>query len=402
MLGQSVGLCPLAGSRIGHQEESHPRHANGCDTGGTPSISGPIRFSTLATSQLRPGSATHDFRSRAVYDPNVPEGSSPDPPPADPIIHMPARDIPVPASLSPQARAIVGMGPFAAVPYPTLDDIEGWRSLIAQSDAAMVELIGDTASQQPTQVDETEVDGVRVFALTPDGLPDDDGRVILEIHGGGFITGAGQCCRIMGLRAATRSRARTWAVDYRMPPDHPYPAAVDDCLTVYRALLREYDPGQIVVSGASAGGNLAAAMILRARDEGLPLPAAAVLMTPEADLTESGDSFETNLGLDNLLTQRLMPANLLYANRHDLTHPYLSPLFADFTSGFPPSILTTGTRDLFLSNTVRLHRALRAAGVTAELHVLEAAGHGGFLGQAPEDADLDAEISRFIDAHCVP
>ena len=315
------------------------------------------------------------------------------------MIHVPARDIPAPTSLSPEARAIVGMGAFAGVPYPPLDDIEDWRSMIAQSDATMVELIDDSASQQPAQVKEIDVDGVRVYVLTPDDLPDDEGRVILEIHGGGFITGAGECCRKMGLRAAARSRASTWAVDYRMPPDHPYPAPVDDCLTVYRELLREHSPGQVVVSGASAGGNLAAALILRARDEGLPLPAAAVLMTPEADLTESGDSFETNLGLDNLLTQRLMPANLLYANGHDLSNPYLSPLFADFTRGFPPTILTTGTRDLFLSNTVRLHRALRAADVPAELHVMEGAGHGGFLGQAPEDAELEREISSFIDAH---
>jgi monoterpene epsilon-lactone hydrolase len=270
--------------------------------------------------------------------------------------------------------------------------------MIAEGDAVMLELIGDSASPQSTTVEEIDVDGVRVYILAPDELAD-EGRVVLEIHGGGFIMGAGECCRIMGLRVAARSRARTWAVDYRMPPDHPYPAPLDDCVTVYRALLRDHDPGQVVVSGASAGGNLAAALILRARDEGLPLPAAAVLMTPEADLTESGDSFETNLGLDNLLTQRLMPANLLYADGHDLTHPYLSPLFADFTKGFPPTILTTGTRDLFLSNVVRMHRALRRAGVTAELHVVEGAGHGGFLGQAPEDAELEAEISRFIDAH---
>jgi epsilon-lactone hydrolase len=89
----------------------------------------------------------------------------------------------------------------------------------------------------------------------------------------------------------------------------------------------------------------------------------------------------------------------LYAGGHDLSHPYLSPLFADFTIGFPPTILTTGTRDLFLSNTVRMHRALRAAGVSAELHVLEAGGHGGFFGQAPEDEELDNEVRRFIDAH---
>ena len=154
-----------------------------------------------------------------------------------------------------------------------------------------------------------------------------------------------------------------------------------------------------VVGGTSAGGNLAAATILRARDEGLPLPAAAVLLTPEVDLTESGDSFATNIGLDNLLTQRQMPANLLYAGGHDLTLPYVSPLFGDFTKGFPPTFLRTGTRDLFLSNTVRMHRALRNAGVQAELHVQEAGGHAGFFGLAPEDREIDDELRCFLDAH---
>jgi acetyl esterase/lipase len=183
-----------------------------------------------------------------------------------------------------------------------------------------------------------------------------------------------------------------------MPPDHPYPAALDDCLTVYRALLEDHRPQDIVVEGASAGGNLAAALILRARDEGLPLPAAAVLLTPEVDLTESGDSFQTNLGVDTVLTQSLAVMSALYAAGHDLEHPYLSPLFGDFTKGFPPTFLQTGTRDLFLSNTVRMHRALRAAGIEAELHVFEAMPHGGFSG-APEDAEASAEARRFIDAH---
>ena len=211
--------------------------------------------------------------------------------------------------------------------------------------------------------------------------------------------GSGEVCRVMGTIAVNRTGVRTYAVDYRMPPEHPYPAALDDCLTVYRALLRDHDPGSIIVGGGSAGGNLAAALILRARDEGLPLPAAAVLATPEVDLTESGDSFNTNIGIDTVLTSPLMPANLLYANGHDLAHPYLSPLFGDFTKGFPPTLLTTGTRDLFLSNTVRMHRALRAAGVAAELHVLEAAPHGGFFGMAPEDAEITKETLRFISDH---
>jgi acetyl esterase/lipase len=94
-----------------------------------------------------------------------------------------------------------------------------------------------------------------------------------------------------------------------------------------------------------------------------------------------------------------MPTNLLYAAGHDLTDPYLSPLFGDFKTGFPPTILCTGTRDLFLSNTVLLHRKLRAAGIPADLHVFEAAGHGMFLGAAPEDRELDREIRAFVDAH---
>jgi monoterpene epsilon-lactone hydrolase len=291
------------------------------------------------------------------------------------------------------------MGPVGSSPYPALDDTEAWRSRAAESDALIVQMVGDRASQAAADVEEIDLDGVRVYVVTPDDFPSDDGRVVLDIHGGAFVTGGGESCRIMGLHAVGLSRVRTWAVDYRMPPDHPYPAPLDDCVAAYRALLRDHRPDEIIVRGGSAGGNLAAALILRSRDEGLPLPAAAVLMTPEVDLTESGDSFVTNLGLDNVLTESLMSANLLYAGNHDLTDPYLSPLYADFNKGFPPSMLTTGTRDLFLSNTVRLHRALRSAGVPADLHVVEGAGHAGFFSQAPEDEDLASEVRLFIDAH---
>jgi epsilon-lactone hydrolase len=104
------------------------------------------------------------------------------------------------------------------------------------------------------------------------------------------------------------------------------------------------------------------------------------------------------MGVDTVLTQSLMPANLLSAAGHDLTDPYVSPLFGDFAMGFPSTILTAGMRDRFLSNAVRMHRALRAAGIPAELHIVEAAPHGGFFG-APEDAELDREVRDYIDAH---
>lgn len=315
------------------------------------------------------------------------------------MTHLPAREIPVPSHLSPEAQGMLSVAMSEPREYPALDDHDAWRKMIATQDEFMLTMMSEPAAKVAADVELIDVDDVRVYDVRPHGLEPDDDRIYLEIHGGALIMGGGDVCRAMALNALSHVGTRMWAVDYRMPPDHPYPAPLDDCVAVYRALLRDHAPGRVIVGGGSAGGNLAAATILRARDEGLPLPAAAVLITPEVDLTESGDSFATNLGVDGVLTSLLMPANQLYANGHDLADPYLSPLFGDFTRGFPPTILTTGTRDLFLSNTVRMHRALRNAGIEAELHVQEAAGHGGFFGLAPEDGDITREIRAFVDRH---
>jgi acetyl esterase/lipase len=315
-----------------------------------------------------------------------------------PALHISAREIPVPAHLSPEARAWLAMprAPEGAADYPALDDLDGWRRRIAASDAMIMNVhLGGKPPRECAIVDLREGDA-RGFEIVPEGVSPADRRVYLDIHGGGLIMGAGEVCKAMAANTASYLGARVVAPDYRMPPDHPYPAGLDDCLAFYRRLLRDHEPSQIIVGGASAGGNLAAATILRARDEGLPLPAAAVLLSPEIDLTESGDTFRTNAGIDGMGS--LMQANLLYAAGRDLTDPYLSPLFGDFTRGFPTTLLTAGTRDVFLSNAVRLHRKLRAAGVPAELHVLEAAAHGAFGGSSPEEAELDGEVRRFCEA----
>lgn len=319
------------------------------------------------------------------------------------VLEVPARRIPVPLSVSPEAQAVLANGIIGGSPeddlsYPALDDIEGWRRMIAVANEAVASMIH--VQSEGIKVEDREHDGVKIFVITPPNLDPANAGVYLDIHGGALIHGAGVACRTMGTLTATRFRLQVWAPDYRMPPDDPYPAPLDDCVAAYRALLAERSPREIVVGGGSAGGNLAAALILRARDEGLPLPAAAVLLTPEVDLTESGDTFKTMLGIDTVGGGRsLMPVNLLYAAGHDLSHPYLSPLFGDFTEGYPPTILTSGTRDFFLSNTVRMHRALRSAGVPAELHVMEAAPHGGFMADTPEERELNREIRRFIRAH---
>ena len=139
--------------------------------------------------------------------------------------------------------------------------------------------------------------------------------------------------------------------------------------------------------------------MLRARDDGLPLPAGLILLTPELDLTESGDSFETERSLDLVLPGSLMAANLVYAAGHPLLDPYLSPLFGDFTKGFPPTFLQAGTRDLFLSNAVRMQRALRRASVPVDLQLFEGMPHGGFP-RSPEEAELFGEMRLFV-GNCV-
>jgi acetyl esterase/lipase len=315
------------------------------------------------------------------------------------------RTIRVPPTVSTHAQAVIAAGSAMVVDRlanpqasPALDDAAAWKAQIASTDELILTGFAASALDIPATVEAREIAGVHVNVITPEGVDaGDDAVVQLDIHGGALIAGGGEACKFMNTTAAARAGLHTWGVDYRMPPDHPYPTPLDDCVAVYRALLEERSPDKIVVGGGSAGGNLVAAMLLRAKDEGLPMPAALLALTPEIDLTESGDSFDTNAGVDYVLVDRLTDSIALYAGDHDLTDPYLSPIFGDVT-GFPPTFVQAGTRDLFLSNAVRFHRKLRDAGVDAELHIWEAMPHGGFFG-APEDAEIGVELRRFLAKH---
>ena len=221
-------------------------------------------------------------------------------------------------------------------------------------------------------------------------------KVIFYVHGGGFTMGGGMASAYAAVPLAHRSRLSVYSIDYRMPPDHPFPCGLNDTVEAYKFVLSHHKPENIVVVGTSAGGGMAASLMLKARDEGLAMPAALVLQTPEIDLTESGDTFTTNDTIDVVLKHRLTESIALYADGHDLQDPYLSPIFGDFSKGFPPTILFSGTRDLFLSNTVRMHRALLRAGIEAELHVFEAMPHGGFFTNTIEDKELAEQVLTFI------
>jgi len=299
-----------------------------------------------------------------------------------------------PNFLSDAARAGLEV-PIFRIPNPALDDAAGWAAMVEQTDLMIAEMLGGMTFPMSSELQ--QIGGVPTYIVTPDGAPTGaDSPVLLSIHGGGLIMGGGDLTRVMTEISALSASVVHWAPDYRMPPAHPFPAALDDVVAVYKALLEVRDPSRIIVSGGSAGGNLAAALLLRVKAEGLPMPAALVLLTPEVDLTESGDSFVT-LADVSVGLQTLRDANLLYAGGTDLADPFLSPLFGDVT-GFPPTLLISGTRDLYLSNTVRMHRKLRESGVDADLHIFDARPHAGY-GNAPEEAAVSAEVGAFVSRH---
>lgn len=315
-------------------------------------------------------------------------------------IRLGLREIPSPASISSEARVNLerligtdGVPVNALNTMPAPDDVAGWEKVKAAVDVNYARMLAAASDVPAALVKTVHFDDAVVHVAAP-SVPVATDTVYLELHGGGLVFGGDDACRHGARVQADQLRLTVWSIDYRLPPEHRFPAALNDCMTVYRAALSHHAPRRIVVGGRSAGGNLAAAMLLRAKAEGLPMPAGLVLLSPEVDLTESGDSFAVNAGVDVMLPGSLMANNRLYAGGADLADPYLSPLFGDVT-GFPPTFLLTGTRDLFLSNTVRMHRRLLAAKVPAELHVFEAMPHGGF-GGSPEDREAAREVTRFV------
>ena len=321
---------------------------------------------------------------------------------------VPGRVIPVPTTTSPQFKAQV------AAPYRTPDwnadpkSVDAWHALVAQLAAKGAAKLPALREKLGVTSEPATLGGVKAYLVEAKTIPDPHrGKVILAIHGGGFVYNPGEAGTLEAILMAGFGGYRVYAVDYRMAPDHPFPAANDDVMAAYKALLVDHKPGDIAVVGTSAGGELTLALCLRAKAEGVPLPAAIAPGTPEADMTNAGDTIRTNEWLDNVLVSAdgyVEAARKVYVPAgHDLKDPQLSPIYGDFT-GLPPAIITSGTRDLFLSNAVRVHLKLRQAGVEAQLQVFEGMSHAQYLfnADAPETREAFTEIAAFFDRHWAP
>ena len=316
---------------------------------------------------------------------------------------VPARMLPVPDTVSPQMRAIIGrpFNPsFNVAPQTTAD----WKARVDSAAALVVAGLPALRSALGVTVEPTTIAGVKAFIVTPNAIaPRNADRVLLHLHGGVRVLNPGEAGTREAILMAGFGGFKVISIDYRMPPDYPFPAALDDSVAVYRELLKTTAPNKIGVFGLSAGGSLTITTLLRAKAEGLPMPGAIAPGTPTVDLSKTGDTLFTNEMVDNVLGTQdgfIRATALLYANGRDLKDPLLSPIYGD-VHGFPPAILTSGTRDLYLSNTVRMHRKLRAAGVEAVLQLWEGQSHGQYVSDitAPEVKEYHDEVARFFDKH---
>jgi epsilon-lactone hydrolase len=252
-------------------------------------------------------------------------------------------------------------------------------------------------------VDIESIDGVPVRWVRPAHVAEwCEPLLFVHVHGGAWSSGAGLSGAAEAVEIAAFIGIRTATIDYRMVPDHPAPAAMDDVVAVCGALCQRREPRTMVLGGTSAGANIVLAAMLRMKELGLPMPGALFLGTPACDLATVGDTRFINDGIDhNLVTWNGRPslAASLYAAELGTEHPYVSPIHGD-VSGFPPTYLISGTRDLMLSDTVRTHRKLRQAGVYADLHVYEGLAHADYISHAdlPESVEHMRELAMFIAA----
>jgi len=304
------------------------------------------------------------------------------------------RVVPMPSTVSPEAQKwLASLAQNSNAPQ-TLEQrragTDEWRK--RQS--------GEARTLYPVILEETTTAGVRTDILTPLDVPAAGReRVLINLHGGGFNSDSGSL--IEGVPICSLAKMKVVSVYYRLAPENPFPAAVDDVVAVYKELLKTYKPSHIGIFGTSAGATLTAEVAARLKQSGVPLPGALGLFSVHPDYTRPTDSQEL-FALDGL-PGRLQPRDPnkapedAYAGNADRKDPVLSPLFADL-KGWPPSLLVTSTRDILLSDTTMFHRALLRAGDDAQLVVYEALPHAFWYHyQLPETREALALMAKFFD-----
>jgi acetyl esterase/lipase len=302
------------------------------------------------------------------------------------------RVVPVPATISTQAQLALGRA------EPDQGPPESLALRRSRTDAWAARAAAAWSRLCPNQLAEDKIAGVPVRIVTPDGLPESNrDKVLLNLHGGGFNSDSGSYTESIPI--ASFSKIKVVAVLYRLAPEHPFPAAMDDSVAVYKELLKTYKPAHIVIYGTSAGAILTAEVAARLKQLGLPQPAALGIFSGMGDFARDGDSIALYAlrGLSGHLDPpQAGPHDPYYVGAADPKDPVLSPIFGDL-HGLPPTLFVTSTRDLLLSGTANLHRAYLNAGVDARLVVFDALPHAFWYDPLlPEALEANHMMAEFF------
>ncbi len=250
-------------------------------------------------------------------------------------------------------------------------------------------------------IEDTLIEGVKVKVITPQNIrPENRDKIAIYIHGGGFIVGS--ATDRMGMLMTNEMGIKTYSIDYQLAPEAKYPVAMNECVAVYHYLVTHYNPQDITGWSISAGSTHMMAMLVKARQLGLPMINSIALVSPATDISGNGDSPTANDGRDLLAYHN--QADKLYAapfaGKASLTDPLVSPIYASYTSNFPATVLATSTRDLFLSNAARMYWKLRGAKVSTELLVAEGMWHAfQNYPDLPEAIENRKAVQQFLYAH---
>jgi len=300
------------------------------------------------------------------------------------------------ADMSAAAAALYAELHNADLVVPELDNLEQYRKDVRAGFDGYVQAALEAFRGE---IKDIEVAGIACKQLTPQHWSSTNGRCIQYAYGGGYVSGSCYEDLIIAAPLAQQCEARIVMVDYRLSPEHPYPAPQQDMRQVYPALLRQYAAARLVVCGESAGANQALGLMQHVRDLGIEMPRCAALFSPWCDLSNQGDSHIFNDGRDPTLSNRWTDiAASWHANGQALDDPGISPLYGDMHD-LPPCIITTGSRDLLLSQCLRLAQKMRAAGVACDLRVNEGMWHVFEFYPLPEARQSIREVADFIKAY---
>lgn len=301
--------------------------------------------------------------------------------------------------LSPEAEFLKGQ--IRSLERPSAQPIEDQRADWEKASAegrAMLPLPPDTVT------DALDIDGVRVERVAV-GKSDPD-RAVLLLHGGGFVSGSVNTHRGLAAQLAKASGAVVWTVDYRLAPEHPYPAGLDDALVTYLELISRYGASRTSVVGDSAGGGLALTLLIEMRERGLPAPVAAALLSPWVDLSCSGESMRTKADVEFVVydgEKGLRASAAMYCPERDLQTGPWSPLWTDL-SGLCPILIQVGDEEILLDDATRLEAQIMEHGGPVELQVWPGMVHAWqlFAPLLPEATQAIEAVAAFFTEHLQP